>query len=159
MTFDEAFERLIGHEGGYSNNPADPGGETMWGITRNVARAYGYSGQMRSLPREVAKEIYRGLYWNRCRAEEMPEAVRFDVFDTAVNSGVSQAVKLLQRAAGANDDGVIGPKTMAAVRAMDPQKLDKRFSGYRLMFMTDLKNWPSFARGWAKRIASNLIED
>lgn len=159
MNFDQAFDRLIGHEGGYSNHPDDPGGETMWGVTLNVARSYGYNGQMRSLPRDIAKEIYRGLYWNRCRAEEMPEAIRFDLFDTAVNSGVGQAVKLLQRAAGATDDGVIGPKTLAAVRAMDPQKLDKRFSGYRLKFMTGLKNWPTFAKGWANRIASNLIED
>lgn len=159
MKFDEAFDRLIGHEGGYSDNPADPGGKTMWGITERVARSWGYTGDMRNLPRSVAKEIYQALYWNKVRAEEIPEAVRFDVFDTAVNSGVTQAVKLLQRAAGAVDDGVLGPKTLAAARTMDAQLLDKRFSGYRLRFMTTLKNWPPFARGWAARIATNLIED
>lgn len=159
MNFNEAFDRLIGHEGGYSNHPDDPGGVTMWGVTQAVARSWGYTGDMRSLPRDTAKEIYEALYWKRVRAEEMPEAVRFDVFDTAVNSGVGQAVKILQRSAGVSDDGVIGPKTLAAVRTMDPQKLDKRFSGYRLKFMTGLKNWPSFAKGWANRIASNLIED
>lgn len=159
MNFDQAFEKLIGHEGGYSNNPADPGGETMFGVTKTVARSWGYAGTMVDLPLNTAKEIYRTLYWNRSRAEDMPDAVRFDVFDTAVNSGVSQAAKLLQRAAGVKDDGAIGPITLAAIRAMDPQKLDKRFSGQRLRFMASLKTWPSFARGWANRIASNLIED
>lgn len=159
MNFSEAFDKLIGHEGGYSNHPDDPGGETMWGVTKNVARSWGYTGPMRSLPRETAREIYKALYWDRSRAEEMPDAVRFDLFDTAVNSGVSQAIKILQRAAKVSDDGAIGPKTISAVRSMDPQLLDKRFSGYRLKFMTGLKNWPSFARGWANRIATNLIED
>ena len=159
MKFDEAFDRLIGHEGGYSDNPADPGGRTMWGVTERVARSWGYTGHMRDLPRSTAKEIYKALYWDKVRAEEIPEVVRFDVFDTAVNSGVGQSIKLLQRAAGATDDGVLGPKTLAAVRAMDQQKLDKRFSGYRLRFMTTLKNWPPFAKGWAARIATNLIED
>jgi lysozyme family protein len=131
----------------------------MWGVTERVARSWGYTGSMRDLPRSVAKEIYQALYWSKVRAEEMPEAVRFDVFDTAVNSGVAQSIKLLQRAAGVKDDGVIGPKTLSAVRGMDPQLLDKRFSGHRLRFMTTLKNWPPFSRGWASRIATNLIED
>lgn len=159
MNFDQAFDRLIGHEGGYSNHPQDPGGETMWGVTAKVARSWGYTGAMRDLPRDSAKEIYQALYWNKVRAGELPEAIRFDAFDTAVNSGVSQAVKLLQRAAGVRDDGIIGPKTLAAAKSMDPQLLDKRFNGYRLLFMTDLKNWAPFAKGWARRIANNLIED
>lgn len=159
MNFDQAFDRLIGHEGGYSNHPDDPGGATRWGVTEKVARSWGYTGDMRDLPGSVAKEIYQALYWVKVRADELPEAVRFDVFDTAVNSGVGQSVKLLQRAAGCADDGILGPKTLSSVRAMDPQLLDKRFSGYRLRFMTTLKNWPPFARGWAARIATNLIED
>lgn len=159
MKFDEAFDKLIGHEGGYSNHPADPGGETMWGITFRVARSWGYTGPMIELPREVAKEIYKSLYWDKVRTDDMPEAVRFDVFDCAVNSGAGQAVRFLQRATGVADDGRIGPVTLRAVKAMDPQLLDKRLSGYRLRFMAELKTWPSFGRGWAARIATNLIED
>ena len=159
MTFDEAFEILIGHEGGYSNNPHDPGGETMWGVTLRVARAHGYYGPMRDMPRDVAKDIYRRSYWSPIRADDLPEAVRFDAFDTAVNSGVEQSAKFLQRAVGVTDDGIIGPQTLAAVRAADPQLIDKRFNGHRLRFMADLKVWPTFARGWARRIANNLIED
>lgn len=159
MNFDQAFEKLIGHEGRYSNHSDDPGGETMFGITKATARQHGYNGAMIDLPLPAAKLIYKSSYWDKVRCDELPDAVRFDTFDAAVNSGTGQAVKFLQRAAGVADDGVIGPRTLAAVRAMDPQLLDKRISGYRLQFMADLKNWPSFGKGWVKRIAKNMIED
>ena len=157
MTFDEAFDRLIGHEGGYANHPNDPGGETMWGITARVARAAGYLEPMRDLPRGLAKEIYRRQYWTPVRAEELPAAVRFSVFDAAVNSGVGQAVKWLQEAAGVTADGVIGPVTLAAANK-DEWRVFARFNGARLHFMAGLPTWPSFGRGWARRVADNLTE-
>ncbi|WP_288076007.1 glycosyl hydrolase 108 family protein [Pseudomonas sp.] len=156
MNFDEAFDRLIGHEGGYSDHPSDPGGRTMFGVTERVARSHGFTGDMRSLTRDEAKRIYRADYWEPVRAEELPQQVRFDVFDGAVNSGVKQSIKWLQRAANVTDDGIIGPKTLAAVSAQTPDRLAKRYNGFRLEFMTGLANWPSFSRGWARRIASNL---
>jgi len=159
MNFEQAFEKLIGHEGKYSNNPADPGGETMYGVTKATARAHGYSGNMIDLPLSAAKLIYKSSYWDTVRADDLPDAVRFDVFDASVNSGPRQAIKFLQRAAGVADDGIIGGQTLAAIRSIDPQLLDKRLSGHRLKYMADLKTWPSFARGWARRIATNLIED
>jgi len=155
MDFNAAFERLIGHEGGYSFHPSDPGGETMFGVTARVARASGYLGDMRHLPIETAKDIYRRLYWDAVKADQLPESVRFDVFDAAVNSGAGQAAKWLQRAAGVADDGAIGPVTLAAAAGAGPT-LAPRFNGYRLQFMADLATWPAFGRGWAKRIASNL---
>jgi lysozyme family protein len=159
MNFDAAFDKLIGHEGGYSNNPADTGGETMFGITKAVALANGYAGSMRELPLATAKQIYKQAYWDTVRSDELPDAIRFDVFDASVNSGPGQAIRFLQRATGVAEDGRLGPLTIRAVKAMDPQLLDKRVSGYRLRFMAELKVWPTFARGWASRIATNLIED
>jgi lysozyme family protein len=156
MTFDQAFERLLGHEGGYSNNPADPGGETMWGVTKVVARANGYTGPMRDLPAAVAKDIYRRTYWAPVRADELPESVRFDVFDAAVNHGVGQSSKWLQRAVGTNPDGVIGAVTVAAARVAGPM-VAARFNGYRLQFYTDLSTWGTFGKGWSRRVASNLL--
>lgn len=156
MTFDQAFERLIGHEGGYVNHPSDPGGETMYGITLRVARQNGYQGAMRDLPLSEAKRIAKVAYWDSCRADDLPPAVRFDVFDTAYNSGVDMSVKLLQRALGVKDDGDFGPKTLAAAQAMDPERLMARFNGWRLDFLNDLKTWPSFGRGWTQRVAENL---
>ncbi|CUJ80982.1 glycoside hydrolase family 108 protein [Achromobacter sp. 2789STDY5608628] len=98
--FYTAFDRLIGHEGGYSNHPDDPGGETMWGITVAVARANGYAGAMCDLPRDAAKNIYRAQYWDKVRADSMPFSVAFQVFDAAVNHGSGQAARFLQRAVG-----------------------------------------------------------
>lgn len=157
MNFDRAMDKLLAHEGGYSDHAADPGGKTRYGITEAVARRHGYLGAMRELPIELARTIYRVDYWDAVQAEYMPDAVRFDLFDAAVNSGVRQAVKWLQLAAKAEPDGIIGPKTLLAVRMADPQLLAKRFNGARLRFMTSLPTWQHFGKGWARRIADNLI--
>lgn len=156
MNFDTAFDRLIGHEGGYSNHPDDPGGETMWGITAAVARANGYTGPMRDLPRVTAKGIYRAQYWDKVQADRMPFPVAFQVFDAAVNHGTGQAAKFLQRAAGVADDGIIGPKTLAAVAARDAAAILLLFNAEREQFYTDLKTWPSFGKGWSRRVVANL---
>lgn len=157
MNFDQAFHQLLGHEGGFVDHPSDPGGATCWGVTERVARAYGYTGPMRSLPVEVAKAIYKRDYWNAVKADELPAAVRYSVFDAAVNSGVRQAVKWLQRALVVSDDGAIGPMTLAAAKTADGQALKSKMLGARLQFMTDLPTWPSFGRGWARRIAAQLV--
>lgn len=158
MQFDEAFHRLLGHEGFYSNDPHDPGGETCWGVTVSVARANGYAGPMEAMPSAVAKGIYRAQYWDAIAADHLPEGIRFDVFDAAVNSGLRAAALWLQRASGAVADGKIGPKTLAAAASADPARLLALFNGHRLLAMTDMRGWPSFSRGWARRIARNLLE-
>lgn len=157
MNFDSAFHKLLGHEGGYGNHPDDPGGATCWGVTEQVARASGYTGDMRQLPVEVAKDIYRQKYWDAVRADELPAAVRYQVFDAAVNSGVGQSIRWLQRALGVADDGKLGAVTLGKAHTEDPQALVRKLLAQRLRFMTDLKNWPSFSRGWARRIA-DLME-
>ena len=156
MNFDQAFHKLLGHEGGFVDHPSDPGGATNWGVTQAVARANGYTGHMRNFPVDQAKAIYRRMYWDAVRAEELPPGLRYAVFDAAVNSGPRQAIKWLQRAVGASDDGVIGGQTLAMARAAQPDFAAKRMRGERLRFMTDLKTWPVFGRGWARRIADML---
>jgi len=158
MNFDAAFTRLMRHEGGYSDHAADPGGETMWGITREVAREHGYTGPMRDLPQATARQIARAAYWDAVRADELPAQVRFEVFDVAYNSGVGRATRILQRAVGVREDGVIGPATLAAVGRLDPGVLRARLAGHRLMLLADLKTWPVFGRGWTRRVAANLID-
>lgn len=158
MNFDAAFDRLLGHEGGYSFHPDDPGGETMWGVTYKVARAFGYQGEMRQLPRDLAKSIYRKRYWDAVRADELPAELRFDVFDAAVNSGPAQAIKWLQRLVNAKEDGVLGPLTLASVQTHNPVGLAAGMNGLRLDLMTSTPNWGAFGKGWARRIAANLKE-
>lgn len=156
MEFDAAFDRLIGFEGGYANNAHDPGGETMFGVTNRVARAHNYRGDMRLLPRETAKAIYRSAYWDSIQADALPDGLRFDVFDAAVNSGPAQAVKWLQRVVGVIDDGLMGPTTIEAANRIDAKAAAAALIGQRLDLMTSLPNWAGFSKGWCRRLASNL---
>jgi lysozyme family protein len=90
------------------------------------------------------------------QADDLPDDLRFEVFDAAVNSGVRQAIRWLQRSVGVKDDGVIGPMTMAAIHRKDGLRLAMGYNADRLQFMTDLAGWGAFGKGWARRIASNL---
>ena len=157
MNFEQAFDLLIAHEGGFSNNPADGGGATMYGVTEQVARQNGYTGAMKDLTLDFAKVLYRKLYWDAIRLEDMPEDVRFTVFDAAVNSGTGRAVKWLQQSVGVVGDGVIGDVTLRAVRQAIPSITAARISGIRLLFMTNQPNWGTFGKGWSIRVAKNLM--
>ena len=152
--FDAAFKALIDHEGGYVNHPKDPGGETRFGITK---RSYPHLN-IRDLTLDDARAIYRRDFWDRLQCDALPLAARFQVFDAAVNSGPGNAARWLQAAAGVAQDGIIGPATRQAVDAMHPAALVARFNAARLLFMTSLSTWPTFSRGWARRIAANLQE-
>ena len=155
-TFDPVFERLMDHEGGYVNHPDDPGGETMWGVTKRVARAHGYNGDMRKLPKSTAKIIADKSYWQAMHGDKLPRAIAWQVLDAAYNHGNRQAVKFLQRAVGASPDGLIGPRTLDAVAAMDENDVLFLFLAERLEFFTNLRIWEKFGKGWARRIVGNL---
>ena len=152
--FDAAFKALIDHEGGYVNHPKDPDGETRFGITK---RSYPHLN-IRDLTLDDARAIYRRDFWDRLQCDALPLAARFQVFDAAVNSGPGNAARWLQAAAGVAQDGLIGPATRQAIDAMHPAALVARFNAARLLFMTSLSTWPTFSRGWARRIAANLQE-
>jgi len=151
MNFDNAFKELLKHEGGYINHALDPGAATNMGITEAVARRVGYKGAMQDLPVDLAKRIYLEEYWNAVRADELPSLVRYAVFDAAVNSGVRQSVLWLQRALGVADDGSLGPKTVAAANAANPDALRARLISQRLRFLTNLNTFGAFGRGWTRR--------
>jgi lysozyme family protein len=152
--FDDAFDRLIGNEGGYSYNPQDLGGETMWGATQRVAHAWGYTGSMRDLPRETAKQIAKTLYWDPLHCDRYDARVAFQISDANYNGG--HVVTWMQQASGAFADGKLGSKTIAAVQAVDPQLFIMRFIAARLAYLIALRTWPDFGCGWARRIAANL---
>lgn len=152
MNFDLAFERLISHEGGYVNDPRDPGGETKWGISK---RAYP-NLNISQLTREDARAIYRRDFWECISADRLPDGAAFQLFDFAVNSGIQTAIRYLQRAVGVADDGHWGPESQAAADATSESDLILLLNAERLDFMTRLSNWPAHGRGWARRIAGNL---
>lgn len=150
MNFDKAFEIIIGHEGGYVNDSRDPGGETKYGISK---RAYP-NVDIKNLTLDQAKLIYKRDYWDAVDAESIPGVARLMVFDCAVNCGVTTAKKILQRAVGAKDDGIIGPKTRAAISATPD--IEQRFAGFWLQYYTDLKNFDIYGKGWVRRVANDL---
>lgn len=150
--FDYYIERILSHEGGYVNNPADPGGETKWGISK---RSYP-NVNIKALTREDAIEIYRKDFWNRVQGENLPTALAFQALDAAVNSGIGNAVRFLQRALGVADDGVVGPITLARLRSHSEWDVTALYIAERLEFMTKLNTWQTFGKGWARRIAGNI---
>jgi lysozyme family protein len=153
-SFDQAFASICGIEGGYSNNPADTGGETMYGITERVARANGYDGDMKSLPLSTAKTIAKSEYWDKYQCDQFDARIGYQVFDAAFNGG--HPALWLQKSSGATQDGVIGAGTIAAVRASDPMKIIMRFCAYHAQYYAALKK-PEFINGWCNRIAANLL--
>lgn len=154
--FDDAFQALMGNEGAYSNDPHDAGGETMWGITKRVAVANGYTGDMKDLPQATAKIIAKTQYWDKYMCDQFDPRIGFQVFDAAYNGG--KPAQWLQQAAGVTPDGVIGAQTIAAVRATDPLKIIMRFDAYRLKYLGNLASWTNFGHGWANRVADNLLK-
>lgn len=152
MLFDTVFDRVIGHEKGYVNDPKDPGGETNWGISKRTHPTV----DIRKLTREGARKIYKEEFWNRIKADTLPDGVVFQLFDFAVNSGIETAVRYLQRAVGVADDGFWGPVSAKAAANNSESDMIMNLNAERLDFMSRLKNWPAHGKGWARRIAKNL---
>ena len=156
LTFQQIFDRLIGHEGGYVNDLQDPGGETNWGVTKRTAQANGYTGNMKTMTRQQAYEIYRRAFWLRYNCEQMPDAVAYQFFDAAVNHGFGNASRMLQRAVGVLDDGIIGKYSLEAINSNPISDTLMVLNGERLNFYTRLKNFDRFGKGWVSRVAQNL---
>lgn len=156
LTFRQIFDRVIAHEGGYANLKHDKGGETNWGITWRTAQENGYTGSMRAMTREQAYQIYYKAFWKRYNCDKLPPAVAFQFFDACVNHGFGNAARMLQRALGVLDDGVIGKLTLQAVQNQKDFAICAKFIGERQKFYTRLSNFAHFGKGWTNRLAKNL---
>jgi lysozyme family protein len=177
--FASAFEILIGHEGGFSNEPRDPGNWTgnVVGSGSQRGTKYGiasgsYATELGALAPDVraampesvaditldqARAIYRAAYWDRVSCDALPPPLALLVFDAAVNNGVGRAARWLQEAAGAAVDGDIGPETLAAVTSACARAggaaVCAEFMAQRLAFMASLSTWPVFGLGWSRRLS------
>lgn len=153
--------RVLETEGGYVNDPLDPGGETNFGITQPMLKDAIAQGvvppgtSIANLIKEQAASIYYALVWKADGLDQFSPALGFQVLDMAVNSGIHEARITLQRAAGVTPDGEVGPQTIAAVQRQGPQFVC-RFIAERLDFLARLPGWAHDGRGWAHRIAQDL---
>lgn len=157
QNFAESLQKLLVHEGGFVDHPDDPGGMTNLGVTKTVWEQWvGHpvdEKQMRALTPAVVAPLYRAKYWDKIKGDDLPTGVDYAVFDAAVNSGPGRAAKWLQGCVGVEQDGGIGPKTLAAVAAFDPKLLMVDYAKRRLSFLMDLPHWGTFGKGWTRRVA------
>lgn len=158
MNFDDAFTRLVDpeHEGGYVNDPNDPGGATKYGLSQRA-----YPGEdIANMTLDRAKTIYLRDYWGPAGCDALPDLLKYEMFDLAVNTGRVTAIRLLQQAMGATVDGILGPKTLLAAQTADPVTSLRKLQALRIRYYIALADsiWQHFGRGWMDRVATNMME-
>lgn len=161
----DAIEKVLKHEGGYVDHPADKGGATNFGITQKVYEDFVKrkvtKDEIKNMPRGNAIAIYKQNYWDRIKGDAIKDyAVAFLIFDAAVNSGVSTAIKTAQRILGINPDGVAGAEFIKHLNGFNPREFASRYNKAREDFYKAIvaKN-PSqqvFIKGWLKRVSDNV---
>jgi lysozyme family protein len=155
--FDRCLANVFAREGGYSDNPLDPGGATNMGITQAVFAAWWRTHSsapmsVKAMPRSVAADIYRDQYWTAIRGDDLPKGIDDVTFDEAVNSGPVRAAKDLQHVLGVAEDGHIGFVTLSAAASADPRRVINEICDYRLSWLRRLRGWKTFGRGWTNRV-------
>lgn len=164
LDFDEIFDRVIGHEAGYQCHPGDPGNWTSGKVSEGELKGtkYGiaantYPGlEIKGLTQDKAKEIYRRDWWDALCLGDFRPAMAYQMFDAAINHGMPNASRMLQRAIGVQDDGIIGPKTIVALVSYTEEDALMLFLAERLEFFTYLETFGTFGKGWCRRIAENM---
>lgn len=164
LTFDQAFDRLIGHEGKFTNDRADRGNWTTGVIGKGSLNGtkYGISAMtypdldIRNLTLAQAKAIYKRDWWDKINAESIHTAIVFQVWDFAVNAGMGTAKRKLQKAVGVAEDGIIGRKTLQAIQAVELNDVLLKFNAEKLKHYTSLSTWPRYGKGWTIRTAEQL---
>jgi lysozyme family protein len=155
--WNDSFTAVLKHEGGFVNNPKDPGGMTNLGVTRSAWQAYlnrdVTEAEMRALTPETVKPFYKAMYWDKIKGDQLPAGVDYAAYDLAVNSGTGRAAKYLQQIAGVVSDGVIGPKSLEAIKSCDPEQVVEALCDMRLDFLKRLPTFDTFGKGWSRRVA------
>lgn len=162
--FDKAFERSLDSEGLFQDDREDRGNWTSGkvGVGELKGTKFGIAAMtyphldIKNLTVEQAKAIYYEDWWLKLGMERFRPAMQYQMFDAAINHGMYNATRILQWAVKAKADGIIGPKTLGSVRNTDLNDLLMQFLAERLVFMTDVRTWSRYGKGWARRIAHNL---
>jgi lysozyme family protein len=163
--FIASLKHLLKSEGGFTNDPRDPGnklpdgraGSTMLGVTQatweNFIGKRVTQEQMKQLRPESVGPIYKVKYWDAVKGDELPAGLDYLMFDFAVNAGPGRAAKIMQEALGVTADGVIGRITMKAISEADPHDLIERFSDAKEAYYRSLKTFETFGKGWLRRVS------
>lgn len=162
--FYKSFERVIGHEGGYTDDPNDRGNWTSGKVGEGELKGtkFGISAMsypnldIKNLTIDEAQIIYFNDFWVKNGIDQLPKAMQYQMFDASINHGFRNATKMLQRAVDVADDGIIGKNTIKAVGQYDQLNLVLLFNNERLKFYTDIRTWSQYGKGWARRVAGNL---
>jgi len=153
--YEKALKTILHHEGGYVNNPKDPGGETNMGVTKKVYEGFGGTKDMKDLTFDDIAPIYKVNYWNRLRCSQLPSGLDLSVFDWGVNSGTGRAAKKLQTIIGTTADGGIGPNTLKKVNEYIEKNgietLINEYHDVRQKFYESLSTFETFGKGWTRR--------
>jgi lysozyme family protein len=155
--FNACLAFVLSAEGGYVDDPLDPGGATNLGITLRVLSEWRHTAvtkeEVRNLTREEAGAIYRARYWNVVRGDDLPAGVDLLAFDAGVNLGTGRSARMLQAAVGVAQDGAIGPATLDAVgRQQDTADLISKLAAAREAYYRSLPTFPHFGTGWTARV-------
>ena len=152
--FDTAFQLLMQNEGGYVDDPSDNGGETKFGISKAAYPKL----DIKKLTQEQAKAIYEKDYWLHYQCDKMPWPVAWTFFDCIVNHNPIEATRWLQRALAVTADGILGPKTLAAIQAAkEPLNVARDITLARRDYVEGLHNYDRFKAGWNRRHLDTLI--
>ena len=154
--FDACLALILKSEGGYVNNKADPGGMTNLGVTKRTYETYvGHpvdEETMRGLTPDDVSPLYKKMYWDAVRGDDLPDGLDYCVFDLAVNSGPARAIKFLQGAIGTPQTGQITDRDVQLANAGDTFALITKICNERLVFLQSLNTWATFGKGWASRV-------
>jgi lysozyme family protein len=154
-SWNKIFDGVIKSEGGYVDHPSDPGGQTNLGVTQAVYSRWigreATEAEMRGLTKEDVNPIYKQWYFDAVRGDELPVGVDYSVCDIAINSGPGRAVKMLQKAVGATQDGQLGPMTLEAIKEADDIDTVQKLHWVRQDFYEGLKHFKQFGKGWTRR--------
>lgn len=153
-----AISNVLLHEGGYTNDPKDPGGPTNWGITIADARMYwkpnATAADVKAMPKIVAISIYQQKYWAKIRADELRGGVDYALMDYGVNSGVGRAGKVLRRLMRLPDNtSAFSDELIRTAGGKDPHELVNAICDERMRFLRGLKTFDHFGKGWTRRVA------
>ena len=150
--FEQAMARLLPIEGGYVNDPNDPGGETKYGICKRDHPDV----DIANLTPEGAMAIYKAEFWDVIEGDLLPFSVADQLLDFAVNGGIQTSIRKGQDAVGVADDGHWGPVTRAAVKATNPAVFCLKFAALKIRYYTKLTKFSNYGAGWMNRVATDL---